>query len=291
MKHFRKQLALAIAATFVAALSFGAQQTPPAPTKTLPLAVGPALSQVRSHTSPITGRVYRIRLEPKQIDSDAEEAPRVAARSPSIAALSKKSAARKAAGANIAQSEFYDGIDRAAAKLSVANAGVESFSDVSDLIDTLPSKTAMVTHTPRITKDADSGRVVEENRNVRVRCWLYAASRERDNDYHLILGRAPDTTPERYMTMEVSGLPSGDASSFDQLFAARKSFNDFFGSNLPESSYSFFDPPIPVIVDGSLFFDIIHERGTPPGPVSLRPNMPVIWEVHPVTRIEFEPNP
>jgi hypothetical protein len=94
-------------------------------------------------------------------------------------------------------------------------------------------------HTPRISRDPDSGRVAEENRNVRVRCWLYAASRENDNDYHLILGRAPGLTSETYKTMEVSGLPPTDADSFSQLFSARKSFNDFVGSDLPGSRYDF----------------------------------------------------
>jgi len=42
-------------------------------------------------------------------------------------------------------------------------------------------------------------------------------------------------------------------------------------------------------VDSSRFFDITHSTGGRPGPQSLRPNMPVIWEVHPITRIEFEP--
>src|SRR5262249_2404722 len=138
--------------------------------------------------------------------------------------------AAAAAPANIPDSEFYQGSDRAAAKLSIADGALETFDDLSDLsnlIATLPSKAAMVNHTPRITRDPDSGRVAEENRNVRVRCWLYAASRENDNDYHLILGRAPGLTPETYMTMEVSGLPPTDADSFTQLFAARKSFNDF----------------------------------------------------------------
>jgi hypothetical protein len=91
------------------------------------------------------------------------------------------------------------------------------------------------------------------------------------------------------MTMEVSGLPPQGAPAFNQLFSARTAFNNFFGSNLPGSAYDFYDPPIPVIIEGSLFFDITHARGTPPGPRSLRPNMPVIWEVHPVTSIAFEP--
>jgi hypothetical protein len=92
------------------------------------------------------------------------------------------------------------------------------------------------------------------------------------------------------MTMELSGLPPANSSSFPTLKAARDSFKSFFGTgNLPGTSYSFFDPPIPVIVDGWLFFDITHSTCGRPGPQSLRPNMPVIWEVHPITKMVFEP--
>ena len=140
-----------------------------------------------------------------------------------------------------------------------------------------------------ITTKANSDRVVEEERNVRVVCWLYAASRENDNDYHLILGRAPGASPLRYMTMELSGLPPAVASSFPRLKSARDAYNAFFGSNRPGSSYDFYNPPIPALIEDSLFFDMSHATGTPPGPSSLRPNMPTIWEVHPITRIIFEP--
>jgi hypothetical protein len=300
MSLLRRYLALAVSTTFIAVLAHGAQNQPPVPSKVLPPAQAATTLPARTHTSPITGRVYAIRLEPKELDSDAEEAMEIA-RNKALAKAAprplpkaeatKKSATGKAASspADISDSEFYRGTDRKAAKLSIADGAAQGFDDVRDLIATLPSKTAMVNHTPRITTEANAGRVDEENRNVQVRCWLYAASRESDNDYHLILGRAPGLVPETYMTMELAGLPPTDAGSFPQLFAARKTLNDFFGSNVPETSYSFFDPPIPVTVEGSLFFDITHARGTPPGPVSLRSNMPVIWEVHPITKIEFEP--
>jgi hypothetical protein len=279
-----------------------AQQLPPVPSKVLPTAK-PSAAPVRTHRSPKTGRTYAIRVEPKEFDSDAEEAAEIernkALRKSAPPALARKEAAKKfgapkkaapaAPTTDIPDSEFYEGTDRKAAKLSVANGPPESLNDIADVIATLPPKDSMVHHTPTITTHANSGRVTEENRNVRVPCWLYACSRENDNDYHLILGRANTLTPETYMTAEVSGLPPTDADSFSQLFSARKSFNEFFGANLPGPSYDFYDPPIPVIVEGSLFFDITHAHGTPPGPSSLRPNMPVIWEVHPVTRIEFEP--
>ena len=41
--------------------------------------------------------------------------------------------------------------------------------------------------------------------NVRITAFLYAASLEDDNDYHLIVGRDPSKS-EKYVTVEISGL-------------------------------------------------------------------------------------
>jgi hypothetical protein len=184
--------------------------------------------------------------------------------------------------------DTYQGSARKAAKLTIADAELEDFQDVRDLIEILPAEAEMISHQPPITTDATSGRVDEENRNARVRAFLYAASRENDNDFHLIVGRSPDLDPV-YMTMELSGLPPQDNPHFSTLETAREAFKEFFGDNLPGASYDFYDPPIPAEVEGSLFFDMTHSHGSRPGPASLRPNMPTIWEIHPVTNIVFEP--
>lgn len=184
--------------------------------------------------------------------------------------------------------ETFRGTSRKAAKLSIADAQVDEFEDITDLIETLPAEEDMTSHEPPIKTDATSGRVVEESRNVRIRAFLYAASREDDNDYHLIIGRDPDLDP-MYMTVEISGLPSQDSEHFSRLKAAREAYREFFGDDLPGASYDFYDPPIPVEIEGSLFFDMSHSSGSRPGPASLRPDIPTIWELHPVTDILFEP--
>lgn len=182
----------------------------------------------------------------------------------------------------------FRGTSRKAAKLSISNAAVEEFHDVAALIDTLPNHASMVTHQPEITTAANSRRVTSEDRNIRVAAFLYAASREDDNDYHLIVGRDPALDPV-YMTMEVSGLPPANSEHFARLEGARQSFSSFFGGDLPGTSYDFYDPPIPLEVEGSLFFDMSHATGSRPGPQSLRNDMPVVWELHPIARIIFEP--
>lgn len=183
----------------------------------------------------------------------------------------------------------FTGTARRAAKVSIANAPTEVFVDLKDLIASLPSKQKMVNHQPPITTSASSNRVAEEKRNVKLRVWLYAASRENDNDFHLIFGRAPNKTPKMYMTMELSGLPSSTSNSFPKLKAARDAFKNFFGNQMPGTSYQHYVPPIPVELEGSLFFDMSHATGSKPGPQKLRDDMPTIWEIHPISRIEFEP--
>lgn len=187
----------------------------------------------------------------------------------------------------------YQGTDRKAAKIAIAKGKTETFDDVKDLIESLTSDAEMKNHKPKIPRTATSGRVEEEQRNIRVNAFLYAASREKDNDFHLIIGRDPEETPEMYMTMELSGLPPANSASFKKLNAARNSFkkfyHDFLNVNLPGLGYQFPDPPIPVTIEGSLFFDVTHSTGQAPGPKSLKSRMPTIWEVHPITKMVFKP--
>ncbi len=179
----------------------------------------------------------------------------------------------------------FAGTARKAAKLSIASGPTKTFTDVKTLIESFVPDDKMIAHKPKITTTAASSRVKEENKNVKVKAFLYAASREDDNDFHLIVGRAPTKAPEMYMTMELSGLPPSNSPALPTLAAARDAFKTFFGSDLPNFTYDFYDPPIPVTIAGSLFFDMTHSTGQRPGPPSLKSRMPTIWEVHPVTAI------
>ena len=183
--------------------------------------------------------------------------------------------------------EKFGGTARKAAKLSIATGPTKSFTDLKNLIESLASDDSMIAHKPKIKTTASSGRVAKENKNVKVKAFLYAASREDDNDFHLIIGRASTKTPEMYMTMEVSGLPPNQSPALGQLTQARTDYKAFFGNDLPGFTYDFYDPPIPVTVAGSLFFDMSHATGTRPGPQSLKSRMPTVWEVHPITDISL----
>lgn len=204
-------------------------------------------------------------------------------RQPSSAALAK--AMKKAAP----KGDNFGGTQRKAAKISIAKGRTKTFKTVSTLIASLPTDDQMIKRKPKISKAASSGRVPEEMRNVGVSAFLYAASREDDNDFHLIIGGDPQGTPEMYLTVELSGLPPKTSPAFAKLNTARNAYKKFFGTNLPGMTYDFYSPPIPVKVKGSLFFDIGHATGSRPGPASLKSRMPTVWEVHPITLIQLGP--
>ena len=185
--------------------------------------------------------------------------------------------------------DSFRGTARKAAKISIAEAPVEAVADLPGLIASLAPDRRMKGRRPPISDGPTSDRVDEEKRNIRVRAFLYAASREDDNDFHLIIGSDRSAGPLMCMTMELSGLPPARSRSHRRLKEARDAYKSFFGRDLPGTSYDFYDPPIPVEIEGSLFFDVAHATGQKPGPRSLRPFIPTVWEVHPIARIVFEP--
>jgi hypothetical protein len=246
----------------------------------------PALDSIHSVVK-FKGK-YRI-IKSTEVDS-YEKTPTAIAlkkaltgKKPSGAALTKAMKAPAPAGDN------FNGSARKAAKLSIAKGTAKTSKDLSALIASLTPDDKMIHHTPKITTGPTSDRVSEEIRNVRVSAFLYAASRETDNDFHLIIGRDPNTPPEMYMTMELSALPPSSSPAFAKLNAARTAYKKFFANHLPNLTYDYYTPPIPVTIKGSLFFDMTHATGTRPGPASLKSRMPTIWEVHPITSIKLGP--
>ena len=240
----------------------------------------PALDAVHSTAtirSPGTaGRTYTV-LRTTEVDSYELEA------------AAKKGLPAPGPLAPIPTGDSFKGTARKAAKLSIAKAPVEAFKDLRTLVKSLALDATMASLKPPITTTATSDRVSQEKRNIRVKAFLYAASRESDNDFHLIVGADPKTSPEVYMTMELSGLPPKSAKAHAKLKAARDAYSTFFGGNLPGLTYDFYQPPIPIQVEGSLFFDVTHATGQRPGPPSLKSRMPTIWEVHPISSIVLEP--
>ena len=221
-------------------------------------------------TSP-HGNKYRV-LKTRELD--AYERPLAAEEIVTVGA------ARQASG------DDFAGTDRHDAKLSIVSAQTEQFDDLQKLVGSLTPDSKMINHNPPLARDPGFQRVAEERRNVRVRAFLYAASREADNDFHFIVGRDTSLSPT-YMNMELSGLPPTTSGTFARLDAARTAYKTFVKGQLPAAGYHHYDPPIPIEVEGSLFFDITHATGPHPGPANIRPA--TIWEVHPISHIVFEP--
>jgi hypothetical protein len=162
---------------------------------------------------------------------------------------------------------------------------------VSELIATLEPDTDMMNRKPKISHAADSDRVEEETRNVTVSAFLYAYTKEPDNDYHVIIGDAPGTPGRKFMNVEIGGLPTGDdhatTATKKKLTAARKAFKDFFHlGNTGPDTYTKPHNPVPVLVSGSLFWDVEHPPPHTVGPTATRPH--TAWEIHPITSIVLD---
>ena len=179
----------------------------------------------------------------------------------------------------------FRGVDRKAPKTSIVSAGREDFDDLDALINSLEDDDDMRNHNPPIEHDTNV-RAVEEKRNVRVNAWIYAIKYEADQDWHVIIGTDPSLGAATFFNAEVSGLPSNAANSYQKLLSVRKALAYMFDNDLPTGSgYRKYTEPIPVIVDGSLFFDVDHPAGAV-GPAGMRPD--TAWEIHPVTRLKLQ---
>lgn len=180
--------------------------------------------------------------------------------------------------------DIFAGTDRRDPKTSVAIGGLKSFSSIATLRSSFPTDNFM--KGLGITRAPDSARTPEEQYNVSVEGYIYAASKERDNDFHLIVGDKDCAAGDCFINVEVSGLPQDPADpSYPTLAAVRTKFLAYFASQQPSRDYKKFNPPIAVTLTGSVFFDVDHPGGAV-GPAGFKPNS--AWEIHPLTDIAFE---
>jgi hypothetical protein len=176
----------------------------------------------------------------------------------------------------------FRGVHRKTPKTTIASASRQTFADVAALAADLPDDADMLDHTPPI----DTGsmvRAVEEVRNVKVTAWIYAIKYEADQDWHVIIGTDPAAAPRVYFNAEISGLPGNAASAYAKLKTVRQALAALLDDDLPgESGYRKYTHPIPVRIEGSLFFDVDHAAGNV-GPAGMRPT--TAWEIHPITKL------
>lgn len=178
----------------------------------------------------------------------------------------------------------FTGTDRAKAKTSfVTGVPFKSFTSVAALAASLTKDREMKTKVKRT-----SPRIAEEKKNVRLRnnIFLYAMKKEGDNDYHVIIGDSRIKSQATFFNVEISGVPhTGNAANKTAI----KTIRDFFEDNFVElcgSKYAVFSAkPIPIAIEGSMFFDVDHSAGSV-GPAGFRPK--TAWEIHPVSKITFK---
>ncbi|HEX9505501.1 MAG TPA: hypothetical protein VGA62_05800 [Acidimicrobiia bacterium] len=194
--------------------------------------------------------------------------------------------------------EDFEGHYRAIAKTSVVRAAsgrvapAKAFTDLNALLAFLPTDAKMRAIYPKLVVDpsasvtiktkAPAARVPEEQRNVKVACWLYAARSEGDNDFHVIVGSSRDDANATFLNVEVSGLPKAghDRTLLQQ---ARHHIEALLGSPPPKDRYDQRQPPLHVVVTGSLLFDADHYPHTI-GPGTHKSAS--VWAIHPVISIQ-----
>ena len=188
------------------------------------------------------------------------------------------------AQSGIPPTDVFKGTVRRIAKVNIFSGDAKPFDSIAALRESLQQDADM--KALNIGKGADVDRVDAEKSNVKVPAYIYAFRKESDNDYHVIIGDKPGTPNLRYLNAEVSGIPvSGSKENRDQLWTVRKAFKQAFqlGDEGPDA-YFRPDPPVPVRITGSLFWDVEHWPQTV-GPTDFAPK--TAWEIHPISDIEF----
>jgi hypothetical protein len=137
---------------------------------------------------------------------------------------------------------------------------------------------------------SDDKRTDKEDKNFTIKnVRIYAIKREKDEDYHMIIGPRTNADQGKLINVEISGLPKRSAASFATLKKVRTDLiTELTGieklTGKKWGTYLFFPEGIPVNITGSLFYDVDH-KGSHVGPGGL--HSPTCMELHPVTDIEF----
>jgi hypothetical protein len=189
----------------------------------------------------------------------------------------------------------FDGKFRRVAKTKLPPGPAREYASVQEFVDqvvTPLNDQAVRQQFPAVfNKTAD--RVAPERHKVRVHALLYAVKLEGDEDLHCILG---DIEPTPYITAEVSGLAAPQTTG--TLVRVREQLRSLIGeTGLQKSKSRYFrpEPPVPVMVTGSLFYDTEHDPGQI-GPNASGPGKPARkavtqWEIHPVHSMVRDPGP
>jgi hypothetical protein len=222
------------------------------------------------------------------IEGDAnEEAEHLRSRQPKKALAD----AVRPSNVRIPAADIFDGVDRFTPKTTIVHDGEDKpVGNVDELIDFFESPIRIQEKWWRkaITTSTEERNKIEQV-NVTVQdAWIYEISKQKDNDYHLLIGVRPDLNGGRYVNAEISGIdPQGPDAAF--LWTLRQSFKSQFpeyaGRSLPNVG-RFIQPryPMHIRVSGSIFLDADHGReAVGHGDIKNFTS----WEIHPITKIDF----
>ncbi|GAB4132891.1 MAG: hypothetical protein Fur0041_04610 [Bacteroidia bacterium] len=184
--------------------------------------------------------------------------------------------------------DHFTGVVRAKAKTSYVDGAPEIFPSVKKLRNSLKDEEYMHKKSGARFRDAD--RCPEEQKNVAfTEVYIFAVSREDDNDFHVIIGSNKSQGKDQVlMSAEISALPDSTSPYYAKLKAVRDEFKAYFGERSNKEHVfvsSDKKPPIKLdYLEGSLFFDN-HHYNAYSGFNGFKSS--TAWEIHPVTAIKF----
>lgn len=185
----------------------------------------------------------------------------------------------------------FEGTDRAGVKTTKSRAQLETNVDAKALFEELSAgEDNLCANRQQFTANR---RESIENRNVQLnKVYLYTFKRQKDEDYHLIVGTSKNPRTAYFFNVEISGNPPAGAYGRQDIIQARNDFEEYFELTYCADSYyeqNFRNDPIPVIITGSIFYDAWHcSSFASSGPQRWTEiKLQTAWEIHPITKIEF----
>ncbi len=189
----------------------------------------------------------------------------------------------------------FDGVRRKEAKTSISTGTHKTYTNVNKFLTTFADL-----HPDRdmpALVGSSNGRVPLEDFNATITtAWLFCFAKESDEDYHLVIGNKKNINDpaNRFIIVEISGLPSAPGNARTVLSQAQTDFFAITEGAVCESGYFWFDDgndPVKIKVTGSVYWDKEHwsttnNRINAHGPTELRPRLTTVWELHPITGIQ-----
>jgi hypothetical protein len=187
--------------------------------------------------------------------------------------------------------DSFEGTDRGKVKTTKSRAILEKNVDAKKLFSDLSKDEGQLCADANTFLDDKRKKI--ENRNIQLNTvYLYTFKRQKDEDYHLVVGTTSNPKTAYFFNVEISGEPPAGANGRTEIIQARTDFEAYF--ELAYCANNYYDQdwrqtPVPVIITGSLFFDAFHCRSFQnSGPQKWKEiKLQTAWEIHPITKIEF----